>query len=123
MSMTVGRVIGSEDSTRMREVRRTPLKIGAPREAEVIATIVLPEDWEPEGALPPFSEAWGGGRVEIKMRLESSRRIAISRKSVLEVLDVTPERYADYRQFRESVRGAEAQLVSIKRPAPRSLEY
>jgi len=123
MSLVLGKVIGSEETARMREVRRTPLKIGAPREAEVIATIVLPEDWEPDGALPPFSEAWQGGRVEIKMRLESTRRISISRKSVLEVLDVTPARYADYRQFRESVRGAEAQLLSVKRPQPHTLEY
>lgn len=123
MSLVLGKVIGSEETARMREVRRTPLKIGAPREAEVIATIVLPEDWEPDGALPPFSEAWQGGRVEIKIRLESTRRISISRKSVLEVLDVTPARYADYRQFRESVRGAEAQLLSVKRPQPHTLEY
>jgi hypothetical protein len=122
-SIALGRVIGSGDTSRMREVRRTPLKIGAPREAEVIATIVLPEDWEPEGALPPFSDGWQGGRVEIKMRLESARRISLSRKSVLEVLDVTPERYADYRHFRESVRGAESQMLSIKRPAARALEY
>jgi hypothetical protein len=123
VAMTVGRIIGSEDSERLREVRRTPLKIGAPKESEVIATIVLPEEWEPEGALPPFSEAWPGGRIEIKMRLESARRISLVRKSTLEVLDVTPERYADYRAFRESVRNAEAQTLSIKRPAARSLEY
>lgn len=123
VTLTIGRIIGAEDTAKMREVRRTPLKIGAPREAEVIATIVLPEDWEPEGALPPFSDAWQGGRVEIKMRLESARRIALTKKSVLEVLDVSPERYADYRHFRESVRGAEQQTVNIKRPPPRSLEY
>jgi hypothetical protein len=123
VSIVLGKLIGSEGSAQMREVRRTPLKIGAPRSAEVLATIVLPEDWEPEGALPPFANEWQGGRVEIKMRLESARRIAISRRSVLEVLDVAPELYTDYRQFREAVRSAEARMISVKRPPPRSLEY
>jgi hypothetical protein len=116
--------VGSEDEhSKLREVRRAPLKIGAPREIEVVATISMPEDYEPEQLLPPFSEKWDGGEVSIKMRQEGQRRIGIVRKATVRVLVVKPQQYGEYRRFRESLAAAEERSFTIKRPPPRTLEY
>src|SRR5262249_34293779 len=74
LALELGKITGSGDvDARLREVRRTPLKIGAPREVEIIATISMPEDYEPDQLLPAFTEKWEGGEVSIKMRAEGQR--------------------------------------------------
>lgn len=124
VTLSLAKILGSSDpESKLREVRRSPLKIGAPREIEVSATITMPEDYEPVAVLPAFVDRWEGGKVEIRMRAESRRRIGIVRKSSVEVLEVQRERYAEYRRFREAVQGAEQRTVMIKRPPTRQVQY
>jgi hypothetical protein len=124
VSMILGRVAGASDpGGKLREVRRAPLKIGAPRETEIVTTISLPEDYEPESLLPAYATAWDGASIEIKMRKEGTRRIGIARKELIKLLEVKPTQYADYRKYRESIDAEEQQVVSLKRPPPRSTEY
>jgi uncharacterized protein DUF3857 len=126
LALALGKIVGSDDhqvESRLREVRRAPLRAGAPREVEIVATISMPEDYEPEQLLPAFTEKWEGGEVSIKMRSEGTRRIGIVRKGAVRVLEVKPQQYADYRRFRRAVVAAEERSFTIKRPPPRTLEY
>ncbi|MCK6549889.1 DUF3857 domain-containing protein [Myxococcota bacterium] len=120
----VGRFVGSvEGETRIREVRKAPLRIGAPREAEISATVRLPEGWELGELAPPFAESWAGGQLSIEVRAETPRRAGVLRKSTIQVLEVSPREYSAYRRFRESVMSAEQRTFEVKRPPERELEY
>lgn len=124
VALRVGRIVGSADSEgRLRETRRSPLTIGAPRTIEVVATVVLPEDYEIQQLAPGLSERWSGGTIDLKLRSESKRRVGISRTSALVLLDVPPQQYSEYRRFREAVVAAERGELVLERPPTRALEY
>jgi hypothetical protein len=120
--LRIGRLIGGPDET-LREVRKSPLVLGAPSSVDVVARITLPEDHEPVEALPAVSEAWTGGQVDISMRQETRRRVSLHRVEKRTALEVEPNGYPEYRRFREGVRVAEDQVLGIRRPAPRQLEF
>ncbi len=120
--MQIGALIGAQAKP-LREVRRTPVLLGAPREVEVRATLTIPEEWEVGSVLPETTEQWAGERITLSMRKETRRRLGFSRKSTRTALRVAPNQYGTYRRFTEQVRITEDALFSIKRPPERSLEY
>jgi hypothetical protein len=120
--LRIGRFVGRPEET-LREVRRSPLVLGVPSRAKVLARVTLPDDYETGEMLPPVSQAWTGGQVDLTTRAETRRRIAFLRTETRTALEVSPRSYPEYRRFREEVRVAEDQVFSIKRPPPKTLEY
>ncbi len=118
----VGRLVGRPEET-LREVRRSPLVLGVPRQVHVVVRVTLPEDWTIGEALPQVSQAWSGGQIDISMRSETRRRFAFLRTETRTAIEVGPRSYPEYRRFREDVRVAEDQVFAIQRPPPKTLEY
>jgi hypothetical protein len=120
--LRLGAFVGRPEET-LREVRRSPLVVGVPHQVKVVARVTLPEDHQPGEMVPPASQSWTGGQIDLSMRTETRRRIAFVRSETQTALEVSPRSYPEYRRFREDVRIAEDQVFGIKRPAPKVLEY
>lgn len=118
----LGRIIGAATGT-VREVRRAPLKRGAPRTVEVKATLTLPETWEQQNLPPPRTVSWAQGQVQFSLRGETRRRIGFLRQAVERGSEVERKSYAAFRHFLGELRGAENESFGIKRPATRQLEF
>lgn len=124
LNLPLAQLVGSSlQGARLREVRRSPLKVGAPREAEVTVTVSMPESYELETIPQPFAQSWPGGEVSIKVRAEGKRRIGVLRKSMIKVHEVAPDQYGAFRRLEDAIAEAERQNLAIKRPAARSPEY
>ena len=120
--LRLGALVGGPESA-LREVRRTPLDLGVPRTVEIRVRLTLPADYQ-VGPLPgAVSEAWSGGEFEVSVRSETQRRLGIHRRETQTILSVTPDGYPEYKRFREGVRVAEDQVLSIRRPPPRKPGY
>lgn len=120
--LPIGRILGAATGT-IREVRRAPLKRGAPRQIEVKATLTLPEGWEAPTLPAPRTESWAGGQVQLNLRSETRRRIGFLRSAVERGGEVDKRAYAAFRHFLGQVKNAENEPFVIKRPATRQLEF
>lgn len=122
LDLRLGRFIGSSVQE-LREVRRTPITLAAPSEVEIRVTLTMPEDWEHTEIPPAVTESWDGGQVEMSVRSETSRRLGLMRKSVVNAKRIAPDSYSRFRRFHERVRTAEDARLIVTRPPPRHLEF
>ena len=122
VTLTLARLVGT-NTPKLREVRRHRLELGAPRHSEVKATIVFPDDHEPQEPPPAFRSDWTSGETSIEVRAETSRRIRVKRVDRHAVLAIEPTGYGAFARHDRTVRDAEEAQVLVNRPPPRRLEY
>jgi len=120
--ISLSKVIGAQRSP-LREVRRSPLMVGAPARVELRATLTLPEEYEQEGLPEPVEVTWEGGSLALTARSETRRRLGFVRTQVRTKMVVPRDRYRAYRRFVDEAEIAEDNSFIIKRPPPRTLEY
>lgn len=103
--------------------RRQPLLLGAPHQADVIATIMLPDDHKPESTPPAVEQSWSGGSHKLEARMETKTRIGI--RSLLETtaLELSAAEYPAFYALLENVARALMAEVVIQRPVQKTYEY
>jgi hypothetical protein len=121
-SIALGRIVGRV-GPRLAQVRRLPWEFGPPHRSEVVATVMFPEDHEPQPPPPAFSSRWTHGETTIEVRAETSRRLGIRRSDEVRVLSIDPIGYRDFRRHHTTVEEAERSELGVERPPPRELEY
>ena len=117
VTIRVGEFVGTNAET-PREVRRSPLLLGAPASHEVRGTLTLPEEWE-HTELPAAGEArWKGGELTLTLRGETRRRLGFIRHAISRDLEVPTRSYRRYRRFVQELAVLEDQSVTGRRPPP-----
>ncbi|MFO0726975.1 MAG: DUF3857 domain-containing protein [Myxococcota bacterium] len=103
--------------------RRQPLLLGAPHQAEVTATIILPDDHKPESTPPPVEQAWPGGTHRLEARQETKTRIAIKSALEMTAVEISPAQYPAYFSALENLEHQLQGEIIIQRPVQKTYEY
>lgn len=122
LPITLGQIVGTI-SEPPPEVRRSPLRTGAPRQVELRATVTLPDEYAYEGLPEPQQARWDGGVLQITARGETRRRLGFVRTETKTGGLVAANQYGAFRRHREAVDVAEDASFLLRRPPPRTLEY
>ncbi len=120
--LRLGQLIGWP-TDRLRETRRSPLRLGWSRTVRIRGGLRLPEGFEPDVMPPPASHRYGDVSVEFGAQAEGRDRIRLVRTERWAVPAVSPRQYPAYHRFLRAVRASEDAAVGIRRPPERPLAY
>lgn len=103
--------------------RRYPLLLGAPKQIEVIITLLFPEDHRPGEPPPPITQQWAGGGHQLSVRSETAHRVGIKAVTEAGGLEITTAEYPAYYRAREAITRALKAELPIQRPPPKTYQY
>jgi hypothetical protein len=92
------------------------LAVGAPRQDEARLELTLPEGWEPETLPEPLALRAAGLRGDVRWTLEG-RTLRVVQRSTLEVSEVSPSGYPDFREAVRTLDAATGRPVVLVRAA------
>ena len=118
----IGQLVGWPTSP-LRQTRRSPLVLGAPRTVYVRGTLGLPEGYEVDVVPPAARHRSDGIDVGFEVRSETRRRLGFVRRERWSVSTIAPRQYPGHHRFVQTVRAAEEEAFSLRRPPERPLEY
>ena len=118
----IGRLVGWP-TIPLRQTRRSPLLLGAPRVVDLRGTLRLPDGYETDVVPPPIEHRFDDVRVRVEARSETQRRLGFIRSERWPIMVVSPAQYGRYFRFTQEVRASEEEAFSIRRPPERKLEY
>jgi len=119
----IGKILTRPGTPGLSAVRRYPLMVGAPHQAEVVVTVIFPEDHRPESVPPGLEQAWAGGTQKLEARQETPTRIGIKARVETAKLELTVDEFPAYWRAYESLGRTLGSKVLVSRPPPKKFEY
>lgn len=118
-SVRLDKLLAQPGTTGLTAVRRYPLLVGAPHQAELIATVMFPEDHRPESIPPALEQAWAGGTQRLEVRQETPTRVGLKARVETAKVELSVDEFpAFWRAYEALGRALLGEIVVSRPPAP-----